>query len=119
MIELLESPANVVAVRVVGKLVVDDYRTVLEPAVERQVADHGELRAVIVVGDEFDSMAGGALWEDTKFGLSHWGKWRKCAVVSDKDWVGHGVKAFGWLMPGEVKVFEADDLDDAIEWAAE
>ncbi len=53
-----------------------------------------------------------------KFGLAHWSKWKRCAVVTDKDWVENGVKLFGWMMPGEVKVFEVDDLDDAIEWAA-
>jgi len=24
--------------------------------------------------------------------------------------------AFGWLMPGEVRVFETDELDEAKEW---
>jgi hypothetical protein len=118
MIELLEGPPNVLVVRAVGRLTKDDYQTVLEPAVERFVGDHGELRAVIVVGDEFDSFAPSAAWEDTKFGIAHWGKWKRCAVVTDKDWAKHGVHIFGWMMPGEVKVFDDDDLDDAKEWAA-
>ena len=118
MIEVLDSPATVLAVRAVGKLTKEDYESVLEPAVERMVAAQGELRAVVVVGDEFDAMAPGAAWEDTKFGLAHWGKWKRCAVVTDKDWVEHSVGILGWMMPGEVKVFEEDHLDDAIEWAA-
>ena len=118
MMEILESPANVLAVKVTGKVTVDDYSSVLEPAVERLVADHGELRAAIVIGDEWDSMAPSATWEDTKFGLAHWSKWKRCAVVTDKDWVRHSITIVGWMMPGEVKVFEEDDLDDAIEWAA-
>ena len=24
--------------------------------------------------------------------------------------------AFGWLLPGQVRVFESDDMDDALEW---
>jgi hypothetical protein len=28
----------------------------------------------------------------------------------------HDQNAFGWLMPGEVKVFETDELDEAKEW---
>ena len=118
MIELLESPDNVIALRAVGKLTKDDYQTVLDPAVERLVADHGELRVVIVVGDDFDGMTPGGSWEDTKFGLGHWSKWKRCAVVTDRDWVGNGARMFGWMLPGDVKVFEEDDLDDAIEWAA-
>lgn len=38
------------------------------------------------------------------------------AVVSDADWLENSVKAFGWLMPGKVRVFETDDVDDALEW---
>jgi hypothetical protein len=40
----------------------------------------------------------------------------KVAVVSDADWLENSVKAFGWLMPGKVRVFETDDVDDALEW---
>ena len=119
MIEVLDSPSKVLVVRAVGKLTKDDYTSVLEPAVERVVAEHGELRAVIVVGDELDSFSSGAAWEDSKFGIAHWGKWKKCGVVTDKDWVENAIKVFGWLMPGDVKVFDEDDLDDAIDWAAE
>ena len=118
MIEILDSPSNVVAVRAVGTLTRDDYEQVLDPAVERLLAAHGELRAVIVVGDEFDSVTAGGAWEDTKFGLAHWGKWKRCAVVTDKDWAKHGVKLFGWMMPGEVKVFGDDEIADALEWAS-
>src|SRR4029077_12443602 len=108
MMEILESPANVLAVKVTGKVTVDDYSSVLEPAVERLVADHGELRAAMVIGDEWDSMAPSAAWEDTRCGLAHWRKWKRCAVVTDKDWVRHSITIVGWMMPGEVKVFGED-----------
>ena len=42
--------------------------------------------------------------------------WEKVAVVSDVDWLETAVKAFGWMMPGEVKVFESDDVRDAKAW---
>jgi hypothetical protein len=35
-----------------------------------------------------------------------------------KEWVAHAVKAFGWMIPGEVRVFGLDDLDEAKDWAA-
>jgi hypothetical protein len=41
---------------------------------------------------------------------------RSLAIVSDADWLENAVKAFGWMMPGEVKVFEPDDVDDAKAW---
>ncbi len=30
----------------------------------------------------------------------------QAALVTDKDWIRHGVAAFGWLSPGELRVFE-------------
>ena len=42
--------------------------------------------------------------------------WKRIAIVSDADWLEHSVKAFGWLIPGEIKVFDTDDVDDAKEW---
>jgi hypothetical protein len=56
------------------------------------------------------------MWADTKLWAHHLKAWKKIAIVSDADWLENSVKAFGWLMPGEVKVFENDDLDDAKEW---
>jgi SpoIIAA-like len=51
----------------------------------------------------------GALWEDVKaageIGLKHRSAWGRMALVTDKDWIRHGVSAFGWLSPGELRVF--------------
>ena len=69
-------------------------------------------------GDDFDGITPGGTWEDLKTGLQHLTKWKRCAVVSDKDWVKHGIALFGWTMPGDVKVFAESDTDQAIEWAA-
>jgi len=118
MLEQLESPPNVIAIKAVGKLAKDDYTNLLTPAVKALMESTGELRAVIVVGDEFDGMTPGGTWEDLKTGLQHFTKWKRCAVVTDKDWVKHGVALFAWTMPGEVKVFAENEVDQAIEWAA-
>jgi hypothetical protein len=40
------------------------------------------------------------------------------AIVPDADWLENDIKAFGWLVPGEVKIFETDDVDEAKEWPA-
>jgi hypothetical protein len=91
---------------------------VLTPAIKALIESTGELRAAIVIGDDFDGITPGGTWEDFRTGLQNLGKWKRCAVVSDKDWVKHGVALFGWTMPGEVKMFDLNQVDDAIEWAA-
>jgi len=32
------------------------------------------------------------------------------AIVSDAEWLEDSVKVFGWLIPGEIKVFDADEV---------
>jgi hypothetical protein len=73
---------------------------------------------VYVLGDEFDAYTAGATWEDAKLGIGHASKWKRVAVVSDHDWVRHVVGMFGWMVPGDVKVFALPEVAKAIEWAA-
>ncbi len=119
MIRVLEGlPEHVLGVEASGTVTDDDYEKVLIPAVREKLDAVGKFRFIYVLGDEFDSWTFGAMWEDAKLGVGDLKAWEKMAVVSDKDWVKHMVKAFGWLIPGEVRVFELAELDDAKAWAA-
>ena len=51
--EILDSPENVFAIEVVGKLEKDDYEKVLVPAVQKMIDGPGEIRAVFVFGDRY------------------------------------------------------------------
>lgn len=37
----------------------------------------------------------------------------------DYQWVHDGVKAFSWLMPGEVRTYKPDEVEAAKAWLAE
>jgi len=118
MLQRIESPDTVLAYRAVGKVEKSDYETVLKPGVEAMIAANDEVRFVYVIGDDFDAYTAGATWEDTKLGLSHPTKWKRIAVVTNHEWIRHGVGMFGWMVPGEVKVFAITDEAEAIQWAA-
>jgi SpoIIAA-like len=118
MLQRIEAPNGVLAFRAVGKIEKSDYDTVLEPAVEAMIADRGEVRFVYVLGDDFDGYTAGATWEDAKLGLGHASKWTRVAVVTNHDWVRHVVGMFGWMVPGDVKTFPANEEQGAIDWAA-
>jgi SpoIIAA-like len=40
----------------------------------------------------------------------------RISVVSDEDWVRRLMHTFGWLTPGEQRMFSLDQLDDAKQW---
>jgi hypothetical protein len=120
MIEAIENaPAGVVALRAVGKVEAADYEQVLAPAIKSAIAEHGKLRLVYELGDKFEGYSAGAAWEDMKLLGPNITKFERFAVVTDHAMISGAVRAFGILMPGEVKIFPAGELDAALAWAAE
>jgi hypothetical protein len=122
MIELLaDMPPHTIGVRASGTLTRQDYHDTLIPAV-RGALEQGRLNVVFVTDPDFSGLDTGALWEDAKaagsIGLGHLSDWGRVAVVTDKDWIRHATSAFGWLSPGEMKLFEPDELDAARAWVA-
>ncbi|HUD69920.1 MAG TPA: STAS/SEC14 domain-containing protein [Acidimicrobiales bacterium] len=117
MIKLLEDlPPGVVGFEASGTLHATDYRDVVLPALER-AGESGEIRFLIIIPD-FKGLSGGALWEDLKFGLQHFRSWKRIALVTDIEWMSYVTMLFGWMTPGDVKVFGLVQRDDAIAWVA-
>jgi hypothetical protein len=112
-----ELPPGVIGFEAVGEVEADDYERVLDPAVDAAAGD-GRIRLVYVLGHRFTGYSAGAAWQDTRLGLTHLKAWDRLALVSDLDWVEHLVGLFGWMVPGDVKLFGLNELPRAIDWAA-
>jgi len=69
-----------------------------------------------MLGSAFPNYTAGAAWEDTKLGLGRIRSWERIAIVSDADWLRRAIHGLGWMMPGDVKVYGMDELDDARAW---
>ena len=120
MIEIIENlPENVIGFTAKGKVTGEDYENVLVPAVEEKLKKHGKIRLIYHLGDDFESFEAHALWEDAKVGLSHLTSWEKIAVITDKEWIKGATKVFGFLMNCEVKNFNDNQLQEAIEWISD
>jgi hypothetical protein len=118
MVETIEgAPSGVLAFRAAGEVTPADYEKVLRPATAAALARGEKLRVVYVLGPEFEGFAPGAAWDDMTLGFSHLSHWGRCAVVTDRDWVEHLVKGFGWLMGPHVRLFRMDELAAAMDWA--
>ncbi|BBY22629.1 STAS/SEC14 domain-containing protein [Mycobacterium stomatepiae] len=121
MIEILhDMPAGVTGIRVSGRLNGDDLRD-FKPAMAELVKDD-EIRIVEVIASDYEGFGPGGLVEDLKLGLGavfkHHSAFKRIAVVSDKEWVGHTLHALAWMVPGELAVFGLDELERAKQWAA-
>jgi hypothetical protein len=115
---LTDLPDAVVGVRAFGEVEDDDYEDVLEPAVKDRLSRHDKIRLLYVLGPEFTGYEADAMWEDTKLGMKTFTDYDRMAIVTDTTWLRRTVKAFGWAIPGEVRVFPYDQLAEARAWIA-
>jgi hypothetical protein len=117
--ELTDMPAGTLGFRISGRITRDEYFQMLDPV--RALLERGQKVSFLVVTEsDFHGLDLPALWEDVKaagsVGLKHRSAWDRLAVVTDKEWMRHAISAFGWLSPGELRVFDPDDLDAAKAW---
>jgi hypothetical protein len=111
-------PDNVLGFEARGDVTADDYESVIAPAVAEMANRLGKVRFLYVLGPEFEGWSARALWDDAKLGIGHARAWERCAVVSDNDWIGHAVRLFGWMVPGDVALFGTAELDEAKAWVS-
>lgn len=120
MIEMMSGlPDNALGFEFSGAVSQEDYETVLIPAVEAALVDNDQVNLLCHIGPDFDNYELGAIWEDAKVGLEHVAVWQKIALVTDVEWIRTAVKVFGFTIPGEVRLFDNDQLADVREWIAD
>lgn len=121
MIERIDDmPPGTIGFSANGKLTRDDYRNVLEPVLH-EAAEAGEIRMLFTL-TAFEGLEPAAWFDDIKTGLGlgigHHSAWKRSAIVTDVDWIGKAYRMFAWMTPGEVKVYELDQLEEAKNWVA-
>lgn len=118
MIKLLDNlPDNVLGIEASGDITRDDYAQTLAPAIERHRQTEGKVRLLYVLDDEHDFTAG-ALWEDEKLFDRHPFSFEKIAIATNAKGIRGLFKTLGWMIPGDVKLFAPDQLDQAKDWVS-
>ena len=108
-----------IGVEAIGEIDDDDYEDVLMPAIEDRLRRHDKIRLLYVLGDQFDGYDDEAVWADAKLGFKTFNSYDRMAIVTDATSVRRTIKAFGWLIPGEVKLYLIADFGTARTWIAE
>lgn len=120
MIRLIDGlPGNVIGFEADGEVGADAYESVLDPAIDAALETYDKVRFLYVLGNEFTGYSGGATWEDTRVGMSHWTKWERIALVTDHSGCRDRANAGRWRIPGGFKTFPVADLDIAEAWVSE
>jgi hypothetical protein len=116
MIEILESPKYLVAMKVFGKLTADDVKAAYN-AVEDALKDHERISFFAEIEDSVGITVDGLL-KDLTEGISHFGKMSKyyrAAVVTDKGWIATMARFEGLVFSSiDVRVFEPKERAKAL-----
>jgi stage II sporulation SpoAA-like protein len=102
-----------------GTVTAEDYKTVLVPAVEEIVESGSRVRFLYVLGPDFEKFELGAMWQDTKVGMSHLTDFARIAVVTSHAWLEKAMHMFTWMIPCPVKIFDVESIEQARSWVQE
>lgn len=117
MIEQIKGlPGNVVGFNATGEVTGEDYETVLVPALAEAQDEHGKIRMLLFLGPEFEGYKAAAMWDDAKVGLKHFTHFEKTAIVTDNERVVRSIKTFGFMVPGEIQLFNNAGMEEAKSW---
>ena len=117
MIEILPGyPDDVLGISGVGRVTANDYRDVLIPEAEARIARHGTVRILYYLGSKYEGLDPAAVWSDLKFGLSHWSKFGRIALVTDVAWIRDEAHLFAPFFHHAFRIFGAAELDAASAW---
>lgn len=120
MIKVMQSPDEVVAIRVSRKVDKQEWETVTS-AVKDALTRHDQLGLYVDFAD-LDAMTAGAVLKDIEFSLKNIGdfdQFTRMAVVNDAGGIGKLTHLGGKLLPGlETRAFEPGEEKTALQWAA-
>jgi hypothetical protein len=115
MLEVLpQTEENLIATRVTDKLFVKDYRLIL-PHIENvlKLYDKANWYFEMVAFEGWDLAA---FWEDVKFDLKHANDFHKIAMVGEKKWEKWMSKLMHPFTGAEVKYFNMEEKEAAMQW---
>ncbi len=109
-----EAGGKILLVKISGKLSKEDYQRFV-PDVERLIKDHGKIRILVQMHD-FHGWELGALWEDIKFDMKHFGDIERLALVGESKWEA-GMAAFCKpFTKAKIQYFDESKSADALTW---
>ena len=118
MLEFLESAANVIAIRVGGRIESADLDSILdrlEPMLERPDKVHVFVETRTITGIAVDGLAAYTMRAMPLLGRLN--KFGRVAIVADQAWVRWGAKLESAILPFiSYRTFTPDERDEAYAW---
>ncbi len=121
MLEILDSPKHLLAIRLSGELTAADITRAYK-ATDKALKENGRLSFFADIDASMKFTVEG-LAKDLVESINQWGKLKRyyrAAVVTDKSWLGALARVEGLVFCSiDVRVFGPDERDKAFAWASE
>ena len=113
-VQITNQPGDrIIEVATTGKLTRDDYDTFV-PVIESEMKK-GKVKILFSMHD-FSGWDAGALWEDIKFDMKHFGEIERLAMVGEKKWE----EGMSWFCKpfttAKISYFDHTEIDAARSW---
>ncbi|HZE21685.1 MAG TPA: STAS/SEC14 domain-containing protein [Desulfobaccales bacterium] len=116
MLQVLpESQGDILGVKVNGKFTNLDYKEFLIPRLEDLIKEHGKVRVLLYLDDDFQGLELDAI-KSEPFGLRHKDDFQKIAVVGGSWRLRLELKMVAPFMAGEMRTFSREELPAAWAW---
>jgi hypothetical protein len=120
MIEVLHGlPPYVAAFRATGVVTRNDYHQVINPIIKSIADSAGKINYLLVLNTPLKNYTPGAWVEDGLLGFRYFSKWKKLAIVTEKDGIKKFTDTFGIFIPCPTKGFMMEDIGVATKWVSE
>jgi hypothetical protein len=111
---LKEHSADLIAVRVTGKLDKADYDSLI-PEAEEKLNRYGKVSVYWEMAD-FDGWQLSGIWPELKFDIKHLNDFVRVAIVGDKTWESMITNMAKPFTTAEIHFFELTEREQAMAW---
>jgi hypothetical protein len=116
VIELVDdAPDGVLGLRVAGLVTTEEYLVVVRPALHDWLTTAAHLSVLAIVEHDFGYDPDGD-WGTATDGVLALPEWRRLGVVTDAGWLRRLAPVASFFVPGKVRAFPMDRLDEARAW---
>lgn len=106
------------ALEALGIVTSGDYAEVFEPLIDRVKCAGQRLRLLYQFEPGFERFTAGALWADSRLGMSYLPLLDGCAVTSDINWIREPARSIAAWTPCPMRVYGTAERDAAANWLA-
>ncbi|MCH5720943.1 SpoIIAA family protein [Niabella hibiscisoli] len=107
---------TIVAFKASGTISGHDFETSLVPAIQQYKRQHKELNYMLVLEHDLSSFSINWWIKSLWLAIRDWSSWQRCAIISDLDGLKNFTNETCKDIPGELRIYPHEQIDDAIRW---